>query len=100
MLNLPVAFGKGCGDLEVFGSIIAILLVAGLVFVCARELWGPKKAGGCAGCAGGCAGCSGACHGNSKCTKLTPEMQAKYEEALKRAKALQAAKKQQAKQEA
>ena len=68
--------------MEVLGSMIAILLVAGLVFVCAREIWG-KKAGGCGG---GCAGCSGGCHGCSKCSpEEQAEMRAKYEQAWKRA---------------
>lgn len=75
--------------MEVLGSMIAILLVAGLVFVCAREIWG-KKAGGCGG---GCAGCSGGCHGCSKCTpEEQAEMRAKYEQALKRAEEIKKAK--------
>lgn len=41
----------------VLGNLIAILLVAGLVACCVRELVQSHKGGGC----GGCAGCSGNC---------------------------------------
>ncbi len=48
----------------IIGNGIVILAVAGLLAVCAREIWKEHKSGGCGGCTGcskGCKGCSGSC---------------------------------------
>lgn len=45
----------------ILGNIIALSLVALLVYVCARNLWGGHKSGGCGGCSGNCASCGGGC---------------------------------------
>lgn len=45
----------------IVGNGIAILLVAGLVFLSLREILKGHKNGGCAGCSGMCAGCSKSC---------------------------------------
>lgn len=53
---------KGMIFMAVFlGNAVAVLLVALLVAVCARELIRGHKSGGCAGCSGSCAGCSRSC---------------------------------------
>ena len=46
----------------IIGNGIAILLVAALVGLSARELWKGHQSGGCGGCSGDCAGCSSSCH--------------------------------------
>lgn len=47
----------------VLGNIIAILIVAGLVWISVREIRKNHKSGGCGG---GCAGCSGSCQSCGK----------------------------------
>ena len=59
----------------VLGNAIAILMVAALVAVCAREIWKGHKKGGCGGSCAGCSGCCGSCGGCSKCRQnsLSPQ---------------------------
>ena len=49
------------------GNLIAVLLVAGLLAVCIKEILKSHKNGGCGGCSGcsggSCAGCAGKCGG-------------------------------------
>ena len=45
------------------GNAICILLIAALVFVCARNLYLDHVSGGCAGCSGSCSSC-GHCGGS------------------------------------
>ena len=44
------------------GNGIAVLLVAGLVWISAREIWKGHQSGGCGGCSGDCGSCSSSCH--------------------------------------
>lgn len=46
----------------IIGNGIAILLVAALIVLSAREIWKSHQSGGCGGCSGNCAGCSSSCH--------------------------------------
>ncbi len=49
------------------GTLIVVLLVAGLAALCARSLWRDHKSGGgCAGCSGNCAHCSGCARSEPK----------------------------------
>ena len=56
----------------ILGNLIAILLVALLVFVSGREIWKSHKSGGCggscSGCSGNCAGCGKSCSRAGKST--------------------------------
>ena len=44
------------------GNGIAVLLVAGLVWISAREIWKGHQSGGCSG---DCGSCSSSCHSGS-----------------------------------
>lgn len=50
----------------ILGNIIALALVALLVYICARNLWGPHRAGGCTG---SCSSCSRGCSCGGSCGK-------------------------------
>ena len=54
----------------ILGNIIALLAVALLVYVSARNLWGGHKSGGCSG---NCASCGGGCSCGSTSSAKKPD---------------------------
>jgi len=61
----------------IVGNGIAVLLVAALVGLSARELWKGHQSGGCGGCSGDCAGCSSSCHSGSNAASGKPDLSGK-----------------------
>ena len=57
----------------ILGNAIALLMVAALVYVCARNLWlDHRQGGGCASCGGSCGGSCAGCGGCSVSTGGSP----------------------------